>query len=81
MVMFGRLHIEMAALKALVDLLESSDWRGALIQASLATHGTADSFLKAYHVTRVTRVACIYFSRRRTPSTAMVWNRGAIRCH
>ena len=53
--MFGGLHIEMAALKALGDLLESSGWTGALIQASLATPGTADSFLKASHVTRTRR--------------------------
>ena len=26
-------------------------------------------------------VACIYFSRRRTPRSVMVWKRGAIRCH
>ena len=32
-VMFGGLHIEIAALKALGDLLENSDWTGALIQA------------------------------------------------
>ena len=51
-VMFGALHIKMAALKALGDLLEKSGWTGALIQASLATPGTLDSFLKASHVTR-----------------------------
>ena len=50
-VMFGGLHIEMVALDALGDLLESSGWIGSLIQASLATHGKADSFLKASHVT------------------------------
>ena len=55
MVMFDGLHIEMAALKALRDLLESSGWTGAHIQASLATHGTADSFLKASQVTRTRR--------------------------
>ena len=54
-VMFGGLHIEMADFKALGDLLRSSGWTGALIQASLATHGTADSFLKASHVTRTRR--------------------------
>ena len=43
-VMIGGLHIEIAAHKALGDLLESSGWTGALIQASLATPGTADSF-------------------------------------
>ena len=33
MVMFGGLHIEIAALKALGDLLENSGWTDALIQA------------------------------------------------
>ena len=46
-VMFSGLHIG--------DLLESSGWTGALIQASLTTPGTADSFLKASHVTRTRR--------------------------
>ena len=50
--MFGGLHIEMAALKTLGDLLEGSGWTGALVQARVATPGTADSFLKASHVTR-----------------------------
>ena len=54
-VMFGGLHIEMAALKTLGDLLESSGWTGALVQAGVATSGTADSFLKASHVTRTRR--------------------------
>ncbi len=51
-VMFGRLHIEMAALKILGDFLEGSGWTGALVQAGVGTHGTADSLLKASHVTR-----------------------------
>ena len=50
--MFGGLHIEMAALKILGDLLENSGWTGALVQAGITTPGTADSFLKASHVTR-----------------------------
>ena len=41
-VMFGGLHIEMAALKTLGDLLEGSGWSGALVQASVATPGRAD---------------------------------------
>ena len=32
-VMFGGLHIEVAALKTLGDILENSGWTGALIQA------------------------------------------------
>ena len=44
-VMFGGLHIKMAALKTLGDLLEGSGWTGALVQAGVATSGTADLFL------------------------------------
>ena len=54
-VMFSGLHIEMTALKTLGDLLEGSGWTGALTQAEIATPGTADSFLKASHVTRTRR--------------------------
>ena len=50
--MFGGLHIEMTALKMLGDLLEGSGWIGALVQAEVATSGTANSFLRASHVTR-----------------------------
>ena len=53
--MFGGLHIEMAALKMLRDLLECSRCTGALIQAGIATPGTANSFLRASHVTRTQR--------------------------
>ncbi len=55
--MFGGLHVEMAALKTLGDLLEGSGWTGALVQAGVATSGTADSFLKASHVTRTRRAS------------------------
>ena len=53
--MFGGLHIEMAALKTLGDLLDGSGWTGSLIQAGVATSGTADSFLRASHMTRTRR--------------------------
>ena len=51
-VMFGRLHIEMAALKMLGDWLLGSGWVQELMQAEIAMPGTADSFLRAAHVTR-----------------------------
>ena len=54
-VMFGGLHIEMAIWKTLGDYLESSGWVSALAQAGIANSGTADSFLKASHLTRTTR--------------------------
>ena len=47
-VMFGGLHIEVNALKVLGDLLDSSGWTDALIQAS---SGTANSYLNVSHVT------------------------------
>ena len=54
-VMFGGLHIEMAALKTISDLLEVSGLTGALVQAGVATSGTADLFLNASHITRTRR--------------------------
>ena len=53
--MFGGLHIEMAALKEIGNLLDSSGWAGALMQANVATPGTADSFRRVTHVTRTRR--------------------------
>ena len=52
MIMFDGLHIELAALKTLGDLLKDSGWTSALVQAGVTTAGTADSFLKAAHITR-----------------------------
>ena len=52
-VMFGGLHIEMAALKSLGNWLRGSD--RVLLQAEMARPGTANSFLRAAHVTRTGR--------------------------
>ena len=46
-IMFGGLHIELAALKTLGDLLKVNGWTSALVQAGVTTAGTADSFLKS----------------------------------
>jgi len=54
-IMFGRLHIEMAFLKAIGGWLEGSGWTVALTEANVASAGTADSFLKATSVTRTRR--------------------------
>lgn len=51
-VMFGGSHTELAALKAIGDWLEGSGWTNSLVQAEVTTPGTADSFLKAAHVSR-----------------------------
>ena len=53
--MFGGLHIEMTALTTLGDWLQGSGWTHALVQAEITTAGTADSFLRAAHVTRTRR--------------------------
>lgn len=51
-VMFGCLHIEMAAFRSLGTLLQSSGWTGALVEAGVASSGTANSFLSTSSVTR-----------------------------
>ena len=51
-IMFGGLHIEMAMLKVLGDWLEDSGWTNALVQADIASSGTANSFVNARHVTK-----------------------------
>ena len=50
-IMLGGLHIEMAVWNTLGDFLEDSGWTIALTQAGIASSGTADSFLKAAHLT------------------------------
>ena len=54
-VMFGGLHIEMATLKTIGDWLQGSGWAQALVQAEIATAGTADSLYRASHVMRTRR--------------------------
>jgi len=55
-IMFGGLHIEMAALRSLGTLLEGSGWISAIAEAGVASSGTAQSFLTVSSVTR-TRLA------------------------
>ena len=50
--MFGGLHMEMALWNTLGDLLESSGWITAIVEAEVASSGVADSFLRAAHLTR-----------------------------
>ena len=51
-IMFGGLHIEMAAFKTLGDWLEGSGWTSAICDAGIASTGVADSMIKASHLTR-----------------------------
>ena len=52
MIMLGGLHTEMALWNTLGDVLEGSGWTAALPLADIASSGTADSYLKATHLTR-----------------------------
>ena len=73
------IHIELAALKTLGDLLKESGWTSALVQAGVTTAGTADSFLKAAHITRTRRAhqeLAPYTKswKRHTRNTLILWN-------
>ena len=50
LVMFGGLHLEMGMWNMLGGYLACSGWTTALIDAGVATSGTADSFLKSSHL-------------------------------
>ena len=54
-ILFGGLHIEMAALKSFGTLLQSSVWTSAIVEADIASNGTTESFLSASSVTRTRR--------------------------
>src|SRR6218665_1629253 len=51
-IMFGGLHIDIAALKAIGHWLDGSGWCDALVQARVTTEGVAESLLSATHVKR-----------------------------
>ncbi|KAG1664155.1 hypothetical protein GQR58_019968 [Nymphon striatum] len=72
-VVFGGLHIEMAALRTLGDWMQWSGWVQALVQAEIATAGSADSFIRASHVLRTRRAhqvtaAALYILQHRAYS-------------
>ena len=54
-IMFGGLHLEMTAFKALGKWLDGSGWTAVLTNAGVATPGVSDSFLTASHLTRTRR--------------------------
>ena len=54
-VMLGGLHTKMALWNTLGGVLEGSGWTTALTEAEVASSGTADSYLKAAHLTRTRR--------------------------
>ena len=69
--MFGGLHIEMALWNMLGDYLAGSGWTISLIDAGIASSGTADSFLKASHLTRTCHVG--YHSSSNTATASSIF--------
>jgi hypothetical protein len=64
-VMFGGLHIEMAACKLLGDLLKGTGWGTALSEADIASLGTAESFLTVSNLSKTRQAhqitaCCLY---------------------
>lgn len=49
-IMFGSLHIEMAALNTAGDCVKGSGWTHAVVQAEISTAWAAEPFIKAPHV-------------------------------
>ena len=47
------IEIEMSAFRTIGEWLEDSGWTSALVEADITSPGTADSFLKASHLTRM----------------------------
>ena len=67
--MFGGLHVEMAALKALGSLLSGSGWAEAIADAGFVTSGSAEGLLSASHMRRCRRahevtLASLYILQR-----------------
>jgi hypothetical protein len=50
--MFGGLHMDKALWNTVGDILCKSGWTDVLVEANVATSGTADSYLNAIHITR-----------------------------
>ena len=59
-IMLSDLHIKMALLKALGDLLDGSGWTSALVQAEIGTAGTSNSFLEKAAVARQITACALY---------------------
>ncbi len=50
--MLGGPHIKMAVFRGICNLLHSSDWTSALVDACISNQGKPESFLQCSHVTR-----------------------------
>ena len=75
-IMFGGLHIEMTALRSIGTLLHDSGWTGAIVEAGVASSGTAESFLSVSSVTRSRQMhqvtaCCLYMLRKEAYNTML----------
>ena len=55
-IMFGGLHIEMAMWKTYGDFMQQSGWIAAIIQAGVASSGSANAVIGCSHLTRTRHV-------------------------
>ena len=67
--MFGGLHIEMAALNSMGTLLHHSGWTSALVKEGIVSSGTAEAYLSALSVKRTRQAhqitaCCLYKLRK-----------------
>ena len=65
--MFGGLHIEIAASRSIGTLLQSSGWTSGIVEADIASSGTAESFLSASSVSRARKTQQITASCLNSP--------------
>lgn len=52
LIMFGGLHVDLAALRSIGTLLPYHSWTSAIVEAEVASSGTTESYLPASSVTR-----------------------------
>ena len=89
-VMFGGLHIEMALWNTIGTYLDGSGWTTALSDSGIAGTGTADSYLKASHLTRtrhshqvtaltLATIQCEAFAQAETNTPMQDWKNDMIK--
>ena len=62
-VMMGGFHTEKHSIKAIGDALQGSGWVDILVEAGVASSGTADGMLNAVHVTKARYVLGLLFQQ------------------
>ena len=72
-IMFGGLRIEMAALRSAVTLLQDSGWTGTLVEAEVASSGTAESFVRLKHHKNTSNAPNYTMQSLQIPEDSLHW--------